>query len=101
MGITIQLEDESGNPEGELLLDTFLFLAIPQATNSSYACLRFIDLYGNTIFNRLQIPVLIEELHRIADIAKTNEDKQFLTKLLTLTEKCRAKPHLYLRFIGD
>lgn len=101
MGITIQLEDERGNREGELLLDTFLFHAIPPTTDTSYVCLRFIDPYGDTIFNRLQIPVLIKELNRIAGTAKTKEDKQFLKELLKLAEQCRDEPHLYLRFIGD
>jgi hypothetical protein len=101
MGISIQLEDEGGNIEGESLEDTFLFRTIPLATDSSYACLRFIDPYGNTIFNRLQMPVLIDELDRIARAAETREDKLFLKELLKLAKRCRDEVHLYLRFIGD
>jgi hypothetical protein len=36
------------------------------ATVDSTVCLRFIDLYGDTVFNRLQIPVLQNELSTLA-----------------------------------
>jgi len=101
MGIRIQLEDESGNSEGELLIDAFLFRVIPPVSDASYACLRFIDPYGDTIFNRLQIPVFIEELNCLAGTAETKEEKHFLKELLKLAQKCRDEPHFYLRFIGD
>ena len=63
MGIAVVLTDERGGVleriAGPLhLTDELLCCAdVPRST-----CLRFIDPYGRTIFNAMQLPVLIEEL---------------------------------------
>jgi hypothetical protein len=63
MGIDLYMEDERGakladvsDPRG--LVGCLISLAGLENT----VCLRFIDLYGDTVFNQLQIPDLIREL---------------------------------------
>lgn len=62
MGIDLKIEpaDEAdeetlGDPHG------FVGLLLGTAKLKGTRCLGFIDPYGNTIFNQLQIPVLIDE----------------------------------------
>ena len=65
MGIDVQLEPKRRNgpevadPNG--LLSRLLSISDLDGT----ACLRFIDDYGETVFNRLQLPVLRHELIRL------------------------------------
>ena len=63
MGVNVQWESEGGGRLDELL-DPCNRVAklLPDWRDESSICLRFVDLYGDTVFNRLQLPVLIAEL---------------------------------------
>src|SRR5262245_47134153 len=66
MGIDTRLENRTGNLIRELsdpkgLLNWLLSLSDVDAT----ACLRFIDDYGATVFNRLQFPILRDEFTQL------------------------------------
>ncbi len=62
-------------------------------------CLRFIDPYGDTVFNLLQIPLLIQEisesLERITDV----QLKQHAQAIIDLANKTDI--HHYVKFIGE
>ena len=62
MGIDVKVESPYG-PDGEVLGDPngFVPLFLALSASSDTKCLRFIDPYGDTVFNQLQIPVLIQE----------------------------------------
>lgn len=60
-----------------------------------------IDLYGDTVFNRLQIPRFLSELEQIASNAQTVEDRTLLSQIEALARRCAAEVHTYLKFIGD
>src|SRR5438552_15007948 len=81
MGIKVRIETESArcvqqlvDPQGYL---SWLLSFAPRETT---ACLRFIDPYGNAMFNGLQLPVLRAELEQLSghvtpanlEFAKTN-----------------------------
>ncbi|MCI0526739.1 MAG: hypothetical protein L0Y56_04705 [Nitrospira sp.] len=100
--INIILEDEHGNPiekvEGRIhLIDQFL----PTLDNESFQCLRFIDPYGDTVFNGIQMQQFIKEWERIMSMAKTNEERNLLEQVKDLAKKCQSEPHRYLKFYGD
>ena len=61
-------------------------------------CLRFIDPYGDTTFNQLQLPVLVAELGAAAKAAPTL--RQRIESLAVFIEAAR-EPHLYVKFVGD
>ena len=66
MGIDLVIETESGEAEGwvdDLKNHLATALSLPGIENTR--CLRFIDHYGDTVFNRYQIPVLISELESL------------------------------------
>src|SRR5262245_20595126 len=74
MGIDVVIETEDGEAEdrvGDPHSYLVSALSLPGLENT--VCLRFIDPYGNTVFNRPQIPVLISELEslytRVTDVA--------------------------------
>ena len=74
MGIDVVTETEDGEAE-DRVLDPHSYLAtaldLPGLENT--VCLRFVDPYGDTVFNRSQIPVFISELEslrsRVTDAA--------------------------------
>jgi hypothetical protein len=65
----------------------------------SYRLIGYIDPYGDTIFNGLQMADLLDDLHRL-QTAKPIESRG-LERLRRLAELCRDGVHLYVWFIGD
>ena len=68
---------------------------------SDSVCLRFIDPWGDTVFNHAQIPELLTEL--IADVPRQHEReiKAHLEKVVRLVKRAVGETHTYIKFIGD
>ena len=101
MGITIILEDEKGDALETLLDNAVVSKILPDMNNKNSYCLRFVDLYGDTTFNNLQMTELIIELGIILKNADTKEKVEIVNDLLRLAKKCKEESHLYLKFYGD
>jgi hypothetical protein len=102
MGLAIRLKSEGGRIVGEVLdPKNLLSRVLPEADDEAYACLRFIDRYGDTVFNRLQMPTLLGELKRIEPLAQDPELRQLLSEVEQLALRCEKEVHWYLWFIGD
>jgi len=93
------VQDETGNEVSEAVDVSTALLAHPDDVR--FACLRFVDPYGDTIFNRLQLPPLLDDLRLLRQCGNGSEDEAALRQVEALIERCRAEPHLYLRLIGD
>jgi hypothetical protein len=64
--------------------------------------LRYVDLYGDTIFNTVQATDLLQDVERLAQSADvTPVEQRGLERLRVLAERCRDGVHLYVWFIGD
>lgn len=102
MGLTIVLEGEDGE-KFAVIEDPKNLLArlLPDASDESFACLRFVDPYQITTFNQRQMVPLIKDVQRVASRAVTAEEKHVLDAVLDIASKCAAEPHLYIRFYGD
>jgi hypothetical protein len=103
VGLEIQLQDEFGG-RIESIIDpkNLLPKMLPSdEQNIAYPMLAGIDLYGDTVFNRLQIPRFLSELEQIASNAQTVEDRTLLSQIEALARRCAAEVHMYLKFIGD
>jgi hypothetical protein len=76
MGIDLRWEDERGTQLDEVADPKgYLGLALSLSDLKGTVSLRFIDPYGNTVFNQWQIPVFIDELqllHSAIVIEKKN-----------------------------
>ena len=100
MAITVQIEDEQGRREGELWIHPeSTRLLVDRGPGSS--CLRFVDSYGDTVFNQLQIAELLNELHALDGQLPEPELRLALRGLIAFVEAARDKVHTYVRFIGD
>ena len=64
-------------------------------------CLRFVDAFGDTIFNQAQLPVLLSELQAELDFQKLLKDREHLEKIIRLVQVAMGKIHTYIAFIGD
>jgi hypothetical protein len=101
MGIDVVLEDanrksiqECHDPE------QFFSRFLRRRDLSTTCCLRFIDAFGDTVFNRAQATVLIEELTAARDDADAGAQK-YIDNAIRLARLASRKGHLYVRFIGD
>ena len=101
MGLTINLEGEKGNVYETIHDNEILSEILPDYNDKSSYCLRFVDLYGDTTFNNLQMNELIHELEAIRETADSNEKRELIEQLLRLSSKCKEQVHLYLKFYGD
>jgi len=101
MSFTINLESEDGAILDSIEDFNLLKNYIPDISNKNFYCLKYVDIYGDTVFNKLQMNDLIKELKIIQENNKSNEINLFLEKLLDLANKCKNKVHLYLKFYGD
>lgn len=67
----------------------------------SYPMLQHIDEYGDTIFNGLQMREFLIEWNRLTETLTDTNQCKLASEIRRLAEKCRSKPHTFLRFIGD
>lgn len=102
MGINVSLIDENGTEiDAELDDRNVLKNIITTVDDASFVCLPFIDPYGDTIFNRLQAEVIVKELQAISKGYSSIKERGKIAAIINLAERCRAEPHLFLKFIGD
>ena len=94
MAWTIILENENKEPilslndEFDIDSDTDL---------SNFKLLCYLDAYGDTIFNRLQMDDLIKDLQCL----KLTKINPFLDEIQIIAEHCKKEEHTYLAFYGD
>ena len=102
MGIDVRLEDEDGNEVSAVSDPTFLVeKLLPPFEDENSHCLRFVDPYGDTVFNSLQMPSFIKELEQAIAAAPENDVKVIGQKILKLAIECQKDDHQYLKFYGD
>ena len=73
----------------------------PNYADTTFPTLRFVDPVGDTVFNHLQIPAVLEEWSRLRSRAITEEETAFLTEVERLAQRCLPEVGQYLKFIGD
>ena len=63
-------------------------------------CMKFIDPYGYTVFNRSQCAVLREEWTALMEGAP-DDVLAWIQDVAGLIHRCSTELHLYVRFSGD
>ena len=102
MGINLHWESESGETHQMVNDDGFFVSELVEASKKEKTvCLRFIDPYGDTVFNQAQIPYLKSEFSELSDFSLSDGAKLHRKKLLGLIEQASGKTHTYLKFYGD
>ncbi|MGA8143146.1 MAG: hypothetical protein WB987_04565 [Candidatus Acidiferrales bacterium] len=102
MGMSIRREDRQGKTIEEIPdLESLLSRFFPSWDDESYHFLRYIDPWGETVFNHLQMDELISELRRVRLKASTEEERAFVDAIEGLASRCKESDGLYLKFLGD
>ena len=97
--IHVVLCDESGNSIGDGIdVEPSVFVA---AVDDRFCCLRFVDPYGDAVFNRLQLPLLSDELRLLKTLCQDEKSRIQIEQIERLVHRCRQEIHTYLKFIGD
>jgi hypothetical protein len=65
----------------------------------SFHYLPFIDFYGDTYFNILQLEPFLAEWSRLRPVNDVERD--FLSTVEMLADAVKSDVHLYLKFLGD
>lgn len=99
--IGCQLENE----RGKLIKDSELnFASINRVLwdvdvkKEKYKWLDTIDEYGNTVFNPLQVPIIVAELEKLkSEVGQ--EMQNLITKFVEFIQTIGV--HQYIKFIGD
>lgn len=102
MGITAIVERESGDAIDSLGdPHNILHRVLPEQADQTFRHLNCIDWYGNTIFNRIQIPEVRRELQRLAAGLNDGAELALIEQLDALAAQALSGVHLYLKFYGD
>jgi hypothetical protein len=105
MALTIALEGERGDRRAVVFDERDLLIAlIHKAARKDAAHLHlldYVDPYGDTVFNRLQMPQISRELDDLLSFAESPEARELLSSIQTLVREAQEGVHLYLRLIGD
>lgn len=76
--------------------------ALASAHLETTLCLRFIDPYGETLFNSLQLPVLLDELQALGASTTHDDTRTHMQRLVRLVRDAIGRgPHHFIRCVGD
>ena len=101
MGFAINLETERGEILATLLDPTNLLHRLLERSSGLEPILEEIDWYGNTVFNRLQIPRFLSNWETLASQAQNPNELEMVNHVKALAIRCGKSVHLYLKFVGD
>src|SRR6266545_5863234 len=99
MALKAILVGERGDERRYLPLPPSSNLHLPSPDDRSFRCAGFIDPYGHTVFNWLQMPALMAEILRLQAEESDEGARFFLGELYKLAEECRDGIHLYLKLM--
>ena len=102
MALDIIWEDERGEmleecPNG---FNLWNYIGDPNEIQGT-CCLRFLDDYGDTTFNQIQIPVLLAELESLLPKSNDDEARKRLELVIGFIRKAKGEIHTYIKFYGD
>jgi hypothetical protein len=102
--ITVQVVDEDGNSvvDMDISIETrMLNRVLEDPDHRRLCCLKFIDPYGDTVFNRAQMESFLNDLQSLRARAESENDATLVDELKRMGELVHDEVHLYLKFIGD
>ena len=97
--IRVVVQDDKGNEVGQAV--DVPTAAIARPGDARFACLRFVDPYGDTVFNALQLVTLLEDIRLLRRLSSGDQHEPVFRRIETLIAHCQAEPHLYLKLVGD
>jgi hypothetical protein len=102
MGIEVYWQDENGRAIASVADSRGGLAALLRNMDfQNSKCMAFIDPYGDTVFNQVQIPVLIDEMAQVSSSSCSRETQEHVESIIELARKAVGSPHTYLKFVGD
>jgi hypothetical protein len=98
MPLNVELRDEHGAAMVQIVGVTGPWTLPPVENDRSM--IRFVDPYGDTIFNHLQAAELCTELMSLLPGLPADE-RTVIESIAELAQRCANEVHTYLWFIGD
>ncbi len=97
--IRVFVQDENGREVSEAIDVSAALIARPG--DLRFTCLRFVDPYGDTVFNHLQLPSLRDDIRLLEESHHNSGHEALFREMEMLIERCQTEPHLYLKLVGD
>jgi hypothetical protein len=101
MGFDINLQDERGVVRATISDPQNLLHRLLERSFTDEPLLVEIDWYGDTVFNRLQMPRFLSQWKILAAHSKTPEEAKIVEDVKALAMECEGAVHLYIKFVGD
>ena len=103
MAISVVLQDENGVDISEIVHDPqgVITSSLSNVAVSSCGCVRFVDPYGDTVFNHLQATAMVEEWDALRRSFAERGAEVLWREVRKLIVRCSVEPHSYLKFVGD
>ena len=98
MGLTIVLEDENGGAIQTLPIE-LQYDEFENVKLDDFILLKYIDFYGDTTFNTLQLDDLIGDFERLKPMNPSQSE--IIQQIIDLAKKCQDEVHTYIKFYGD
>ncbi len=103
MPMSAQLVSERGEVIEEVFDEesrlTPLIELVPEYESTH--CIQYINPYGDTIFNIMQLSRFLEEWKMVEAQAVTEEEKQLASAVQRLAVLAEEENHMYIKFVGD
>ena len=101
MGLNIELQDERGLALTSLADSQNVLRSLLPDDEVLHPLLASIDLYGDTVFNRIQMERFLREWSEVSARTQSDEGSAFCAAIESMATRCRDDVHLYLKFIVD
>ena len=98
MGLTIVLEDEEGRTIRKLSKE-LNYDELENINLDNFVFLKYINFYGDTTFNTLQIDDLIGDFEKLMPISVSQSE--IIQQIIDLAKECQNEIHTYIKFYGD
>ena len=98
MGFTIILENEKSEAIHRLTKE-FDYRVLRTVDLSQFAVLKYLDFYGDTVFNALQLDDLVTDFEKLKAMLGDVDGR--IQQIVELAETSRQQVHTYIKFYGD
>jgi hypothetical protein len=100
MPMLVRVEAEPGSVLSATSDVQDVLTSLAEKESGRLAIAHTIDPWGHTVLNRLQIPLLLQDIGVLSSVA-SQEERQKLEEIAALAHRSLDEPHLYLKFYGD
>ncbi len=99
--LTVELRNACGDVLDRVFDEGAIQHERPALDDPSSPCLRFVDPYGDTVFNPVQAAALSRELTAALETPGGSAGREHLARVIEIADKCAAGVHVHFWFIGD